>query len=77
MKHVSLRQIGNSLYARIPIEWVRANKLKDNDLGFWTLVDGRTDKLEIMFVKLPIPPELQEAMQGVPEPPPQQEAAPG
>jgi antitoxin component of MazEF toxin-antitoxin module len=60
MKHVNIRRFGNSLYVRIPKEWTIANNLKNDDLAFLTLVDGRTDKYEVILTKLPIPPELKE-----------------
>jgi hypothetical protein len=65
MKHVSVRQVGNSLYVRVPRPWAKANNLADNDIALLVPVEGRTDKFEVTLVKLPVPPELQEE---IPEP---------
>ena len=58
MKQIALRTVGGSLYFRIPIEWVRANDLKNNDLAFLKLIDGRSHKFEVTLVKIPVPKEL-------------------
>jgi hypothetical protein len=57
MKHVSIRQVGGSLYFRIPSEWVRANDLRNNDLAFLTPVPERKDEFKVKLVKLPVPQE--------------------
>lgn len=59
MKQVMIRRVGlYSLYMRIPPEFVRANKLKSNDLAFLVPVEGRPDKFEVTLVKSPVPLEL-------------------
>jgi hypothetical protein len=57
MKHVSIRQVGGSLYFRIPPEWVHANNLRNGDLAFLTPAKDRVDKFVVTLAKLPIPQE--------------------
>ena len=63
MKHVNVRQIGRSIFLRIPVEFVRAANLKNHDLAFLKPIEGRPDKFEVTLVKLPAPPEWQAAME--------------
>jgi hypothetical protein len=67
MKHVSVRQIGSSIFMRIPIDMVRAFNLKNHDLAFLTPIEGRPDKFEVTLVKLPVPPEWRAAKEAAEE----------
>jgi hypothetical protein len=59
VKQVTVRRIGyRSLYMCIPIAWVRANDLKNNDLAYLIPIEGRPDKFEVTLVKAPVPQEL-------------------
>jgi hypothetical protein len=56
MTYVHVRRFGNSLYVRVPVDWVKTFGLERNDLAFLTPGDG-ADEFKVKLVKLPVPVE--------------------